>query len=84
MALVRAKESFWLPNKQLVSQGVLLDAEHPLAKRHAARFEPVEQSPGFDAPVESATSAPGEKRSTVARNRKPAADKADSEASEDD
>ena len=69
MTLVRAKESFWLPNKQLVSQGIFLDDSHEIVRKHPGSFEALAASPEFAAPVESATSAPGEKRSTVARSR---------------
>lgn len=70
--LMRSTTTFF-HGTTMVVVGEVYDSEHPLVRRFgAAMFEP---AAGVDGPpvVESATAAPGEKRATVARNRKPRA-----------
>ena len=71
MALVRVKIPFApLGDPQVWPEGRIVDASHPVARKHASLFEPVEAA-AVD--VEQATAAPGEKRSTPRRSKaKPA------------
>lgn len=69
--IVRAKESFRIPGRQFIAEGSLFDSEHPLVQSRAALFEPVEMG---DAVIESATAAPGEKRSTSRPKKSDSAD----------
>jgi len=65
--LMRAISTFW-HGKDLYQAGEIFDAAHPAVVRFSKMFEPVD-SEAVAPVVESATAAPGEKRSTVARNR---------------
>ena len=68
--LMRATTTFW-HGKDLYQTGEIYDAAHPAVVRFAKMFEPIESDEvAAVAPVESATSAPGEKRATVASNRR--------------
>lgn len=74
--IVRAKESFRIPGRQFIAEGSLFDSEHPLVQSRAALFEPVEMGDAVieDSVVESATAAPGEKRSTSRPKKSDSAD----------
>lgn len=63
------------PNGHVYTPGELVDADHPHVKGRESHFETVEAHVSArSAGVESATSAPGEKRS-VSRPAKPATKK---------
>jgi hypothetical protein len=74
---VRVKEgiSFDLPSGEQVSlrRGQLLPDDHPYLKGREAFFEPAEdaaaRAPGAAVAVETATAAPGERRSVTRKTR---------------
>lgn len=70
MALVRSKRAFAILGEPVVwPAGRIVDASHPVAVRFPQHFETVEAA-AYDAPVEQATAAPGEKRAARPRAKK--------------
>lgn len=74
MPTLRAITSFAVPGQRIVNEGDLVDATDPIVKGREALFESSERV--TSRPVEQATAAPGEKRTT--RKQAPVAE-ADSE-----
>lgn len=68
--LVRATQTFHHA-RGTVAEGEIFDSAHPVPVKFRTLFEPmdIEEASAVAPVVESATAAPGEKRSTVARNR---------------
>ncbi len=69
--IMRARETFFAGD-ELVHKGKTADARHPLVKAHPDYWEELDAHIDFDvddAPVEQATAAPGEKRTTKRTTR---------------
>jgi len=68
MALVRSKCAFAIVGDPVAwPAGRIVDASHPVAVRFPQHFQPVEAA-AYDATVEQATAAPGEKRAVRPRS----------------
>lgn len=72
--IVAATQSFVTRGRRHVRVGEMFDADHELVRRLPDLFEPVEGIAHDPAPVETASAAPGERRSATTRRRAKAVD----------
>jgi len=61
--IVQARETFFMKGRRVVEAGACFDSEHPTVLAMPHLFVPVEFEAGGAGAVESASAAPGEKRS---------------------
>lgn len=68
MTIVAAKDSFVTKGRRHVRVGELFDSDHDLVRRLPDLFEPIDDTVRVNpAPVEAASAAPGERRTTSSK-----------------